>query len=123
MEVPQGMIDLSNHADFEALLRPRRPTEDGFLGTYDPFVCVVFSASWCGPCRRIDKKLLVNSTKLVTWYHCDVDVNEVSLGYCGGKSIPSFVLVRDGLFIGRLEGPRDANHVLEWLSQYGVSMK
>lgn len=120
MEVPKGMIDLSNHDDFEAMLRPRRPTEDGFLGTYAPFVVVCFSAKWCGPCRRIDKAYLVENAKSVIWYHCDVDKNETTLGYCGGTSIPAFVLIRDGAFVGKLDGPRDAKHVLEWISQYGV---
>ncbi len=122
MSAPQGMISLSNHMDFEAMLRPRRPTEEAFFGSYDPFVVVCFSAKWCGPCRRIDKKYLVEHCVAAKWYHCDVDENDVTLGYCGGSAIPSFVLLRDGTFVGRLEGPRDAQHVLQWLSQYGVPL-
>ena len=120
MGTPEGMINLSNHFDFEAMLRARRPTDESFFQTFDPFVVVCFSAKWCGPCRRINKSYLVENGKAVKWYHCDVDQNETTLGYCGGHSIPAFVLIRDGVFVGRLEGPRDAPHVLEWLSQYGV---
>ena len=120
MDAPQGMIALHDHANFERMLRPRRPIEDGFFDKYDPYVVVCFSAKWCGPCRRIDKAALVKSAPGVTWYHCDVDANEITLGYCGGRSIPAFVLVRDGVFVGRLEGPRDAQHVLEWIKEYGA---
>ena len=120
MPIPQGMTNLSNHLDFEAMLRPRTKNQEMVAKAYAPFVCVSFSANWCGPCRRIDKKMLVSRTPSVLWYHCDVDENDVTLGYCGGNSIPTFVLVRDGHFVGKLEGPRDAPHVLDWLTQYGV---
>lgn len=113
--IPEGMIALQTHEQFESLLRPRRPTEDGFLGKYMPCVVICFSATWCGPCRRIDKKFLVSEGVGTDWYHCDVDENEYTLGYCGGKSIPSFVCIKDGLFKGLLEAPRDAEHVLSWV--------
>ncbi len=122
MEVPQGMIDLQRHSDFERLLRPKRPTEEGFDAVYAPFVVVCFSASWCGPCKRMDKKTLVAKTPGVKWLHCDVDVNDDTLKWSGCSAIPSFICLRNGDFVGRLEGPRDANHVLEWLSGYGVKV-
>jgi thioredoxin-like negative regulator of GroEL len=116
----QKMIDLLRHQQFEALLRPHRPTEDGFDAQYEPFVCISFSAKWCGPCRRLDKESMVKHSKSVKWYHCDIDTNDVTLGFCGMKSIPSFALIRNGDFVGKLEGPRDAMHVLDWLKEYGV---
>lgn len=123
MELVQGMTALHNHADLELMLRPRRATEEGILDQYHPYVVVCFSAKWCGPCRRIDKASLVQKAPSVKWFHCDVDVNEISLGYCGGRSIPAFVLIRDGTFVGRLEGPRDAQHVLEWIKEYGAQVQ
>jgi len=114
------MINLLRQQEFEALLRPRRPTEDGFEAEYEPFVCISFSAKWCGPCRRLDKESLVKHSKSVKWYHCDIDENDITLGFCGMKSIPSFALIRNGDFVGKLEGPRDAMHVLDWLKEYGV---
>jgi thiol-disulfide isomerase/thioredoxin len=118
-----GMIPLPNHPDFEALFRPRRPTEDGFMGAYDRYVVVSFSATWCGPCKRINKKELVEHTPGVKWYAVDVDENETSLGYAGCKGVPSFVIIVDGIFKDRKTGATGAADVLLWLNQNGVPVQ
>lgn len=117
-----GMTPLPNHADFEAMLRPRRPTEDGFLGTYDPWAVVAFSAKWCGPCQRINKKVLVESTPDVKWYSVDVDINKTTMGYCGLYKIPSFVLLKDGVFVDRKEGAASPSDILLWLESKNVPL-
>ena len=117
------MIPLPNHMDFEAMLRPRRPTEEGFLGSYDKWVAVSFSASWCGPCRNIDKKKLVELTPGIKWYAVDVDQNDTTLGYCGLQSIPSFVVLKDGVFSGRKQGAGSVGEILQWLSESGAPVK
>jgi thioredoxin-like negative regulator of GroEL len=104
------------------MLRPRRPTEDGFTDKYPPFVVVSFSAKWCKPCLLLDKETIVKRSPGVAWYHCDVDVNDITLGYCGLSAIPSFVIIKDGDFKDRLEGPANANVVLAWLSSHGVKL-
>jgi thioredoxin-like negative regulator of GroEL len=118
-----GMTPLPNHLDFEAMLRPRRPTEDGFLGTYDMWVVVSFSAKWCGPCQRLDKKSIVKATPNVHWYAVDVDENDTTLGYCNCRSIPAFVILKDGLFLDKKEGANSAQDVLDWLASKGVPVK
>ena len=117
-----GMTPLPNHEDFEAMLRPRRPTEDGFLGNYAPWVVVCFSAKWCRPCQRLDKAAIVEATPEVTWYSCDVDENKVTMGYCGLRSIPSFAVIRDGSFLDTKVGGQSVNEVLDWLKSKGVSV-
>jgi thioredoxin-like negative regulator of GroEL len=118
-----GMIPLPNHLDMEKLLRPRRPIQDGFLDDYDPYVVIIFSAKWCGPCQKLNKKLLVDITPGVTWYSVDVDINKTSLGYCGLQSIPSFVVIKDGLFTDKKSGAATLQEILLWLQNNGVQVE
>lgn len=113
------MMLLRNHEFFEGLLKPRgnRPNQDWNEANkaYDPYVAVCFHATWCGPCKRLDKKTLVKLTPSVLWYSCDVDEVQETLGYCGLQSIPSFVLIKDGQFVGRKSGAGSVGELLQWL--------
>ena len=117
------MMVLPSHEFFEGLLKPRgnRPNQDwsAVKATYEPFVAVCFHATWCGPCKRLDKKSLVQFTPNVKWFSCDVDQVEETLGYCGLESIPSFVLIKDGQFIGRKSGAGSVGELLQWLDENG----
>jgi thiol-disulfide isomerase/thioredoxin len=115
-----GMIPLPNHLDFEKMLRPRRPTSEDFFGNFDPHVVVCFTAKWCGPCQQLNKKLLVDLTPNVKWYSVDIDINKTTLGYCGLQSIPSFVIINDGLFKDRRSGGGKIADILLWLSNNEV---
>jgi thioredoxin-like negative regulator of GroEL len=116
-----GMIPLPNHMNFEQLFRPRRPTEEGFIGgNYSKWVVVCFSAVWCGPCQRLDKKLIVDTTPDVVWYAVDIDENETSLGYAGCSGVPAFVIIKDGVFVDRMVGAGSVAHVLNWLNKNGA---
>jgi thioredoxin-like negative regulator of GroEL len=114
------MTPLREHEEFEALLRPRRATEESFFNKFDPLVCVSFSAKWCGPCQKLDKETIMRKTPGVSWYSVDVDENNVSLGYCSLYKIPSFCFIKDGLFTSKKEGAKDADDVLDWLASNGV---
>ena len=113
------LTPLQSHEAFEDMLRPRRPTEDGFLGTYPPWVCIAFSAKWCGPCKALDKQAIAAAAPAVLWYSCDVDEVPNTLGYCGLKSIPGFCLLKDGVFKDRKAGGTQQD-VLDWLASNGV---
>ena len=115
------MIPLPNHEAFEAMLRPRKPVEDGVVRNYPEWVCVSFTASWCGPCKRLDKAAIVNATPGIVWYVCDVDQNNHTLGFCGLNSIPGFCLIKNGVFKDRKAGASSVQDVLHWLASNGVS--
>ena len=121
------MKRLKNQLEFEALIIPRiikADAESEPTKKYDPYVCVQFSAAWCGPCKRIDKAALVEKYgNTVTWYICDVDENDYTLGYCGMRKIPSFAFIVGGQFAGRLEGCSSTADVGRWMDQFIGSEK
>jgi len=78
------MIPLQNHEEFEQL----------YGGELQTPVVIYFTAKWCGPCRGIDKVFLENEFKKLPMYICDVDENSYTSGFCGIRSIPSFMILK-----------------------------
>ena len=75
-----------------------------------------FTADWCGACKRIDWPLIEKTleSKKITWFKCDVDMNDYTLGYCGMKSIPSFVCILNGGFKSKLSSS-NTEAIIEWI--------
>lgn len=76
--------------------------------------CIYFTARWCGACKRLDLSALEAATPGVTWYKCDVDVNTYSPGFCGVRSIPSFMLIVNKRPIGPMTSS-DTGKALSWI--------
>ena len=55
---------------------------------------VYFTASWCKPCKKLDRDLIVAKAKesFLPIYICDAEENEYTPGFCGVRSFPTFVL-------------------------------
>lgn len=75
------------------------------LESTQPFV-LWFSASWCGPCRSINKTEL---TELATGlglplYYCDADAHPTIMDACRIQKIPTFLVIRDGKLGARMSG-------------------
>ena len=53
-----------------------------------------FSAAWCGPCQRMDKKELEAAAKemALPLYYCDHVVNPDTTDHVGVKQFPTFVM-------------------------------
>lgn len=101
------MIPLENQEQFESLLNP--------VNKNPSFVVVYFTASWCGPCSRLDKDLIQASVPEATWYKCDIDQNKYTLGYCGLKTVPSFCVIKNSKFLGKFSSS-DTSMVIETLN-------
>ena len=97
------MIPLRNHEAFEAILQSQRP-----------ITMIKFGATWCGPCKRIDKDILCNLSKDIIWYDCDLDENEDTPAYCGVEKIPSFLAIVKGE-VKPLFQSSDTNQVIQWM--------
>jgi thioredoxin-like negative regulator of GroEL len=107
MEFPSQMLRLKSQEQFETDILNTK--------TGPAYVCIVFSAAWCGPCKKLDKEGLVRAHADITWYGCDVDENTYTHGYCGLKKIPSYVFVKNGKFVDKLEGTTDIGAINSWL--------
>ena len=74
------------------------PTQEEFEALYTSDLTgpqlIYFTAAWCGPCRGIDKALIESSCTNVRMYICDVNVNGYTPGFCGVRSIPSFLVLK-----------------------------
>jgi hypothetical protein len=57
---------------------------------------IYFTADWCGACKRVDWEFLLEEFPALKIYRCDVDVNKYTAGFCGVRSIPSFVMLLPG---------------------------
>jgi thioredoxin-like negative regulator of GroEL len=86
----QKMMPLQTQQQFEDLIAKNPPQP------HNPIVIIKFGATWCGPCKRIDKEMLLGLSDKIVWYDCDVDENDYTPGYCGVKSIPAFLAVVNG---------------------------
>jgi thioredoxin-like negative regulator of GroEL len=109
MEFPEGMMRLKTQEQLE--------TEILGAKTGPPYVCILFSADWCGPCKKLDKEVLLRTHSDVVWYGCDVDENMYSHGYCGLQKIPSFAFIKNGRFVDKLQGTIDLAAINAWINK------
>jgi thioredoxin len=78
--------------------------------TFGPGVTLVdFTAKWCGPCKVMEPVLAALAKEYagrVRVVAIDVDDEQVLAQQFDVRSMPTFVLVRDGIEIGRTVGSR-----------------
>lgn len=77
---------------------------------------VYFTATWCGPCQRLDvSKLDETATKSgLTLWKCDITKNDYTPGYCGVRSIPTFMFFQPGKSVKTLQSS-DTEAVVQWI--------
>lgn len=106
------MIPLQTQEQFEQLLG-RAHSE-----TPVPTFCIIyFTANWCGACKRLDLPLILKAAPGATWFKCDIDKNDYTAGYCGIRSIPTFLVIQNGKVMGTL-GESRTEMVVEWLKRF-----
>lgn len=99
---------LENHEHFEQLIG--KASCDYAL---PDLVVIWFSAQWCGPCKKVNVELLESSFP-ATWLKCDIDRNDYTAGYCGLRSIPSFLVVYKKKILGS-KSSSNTQEILAWL--------
>ncbi len=108
---PKGMPMLPSHDYFEQLLgRQEAPA-----GTLMPqFTVIYFTANWCGACKRLDTEALMEEIPEANWLKCDIDANSYTPGFCGVRSIPTFIVVADSQVKSTMTS-NDTVKVAQWV--------
>lgn len=102
------MTPLLNQETFEELIgRNKNKPQEGITIVY-------FTAKWCGPCNRLGLGQLLALSDKIKWYLCDVDENDYTPGFCGIKSIPSFMAILNGK-PQPLYSNSDTQAVIQWI--------
>jgi thioredoxin 1 len=105
------ILPLNEHSLFEHLYNPANSkghivSPGDTVYAFEPQypILINFTASWCGPCQRIDWGFLLEEFghRFAAIYKCDIDQNKYTPGYCGVKAIPSWMI---------LKGPKQAETV------------
>ena len=106
------MTLLQTQEEFEILLG-KVPTEKPL-----PLLTVVyFTAEWCKACKRLDLDLIQQSCPKSTWLKCDIDKNDYTAGYCGIRSIPTFLVIREKKILSQLSDS-STEKVVDWLKRF-----
>ena len=87
----------------------------------DKYILLFFTASWCGPCKRIYPELEELSRKLnknlieIYKVHIDNDDNEQVSEIFNVKSVPSFYLMKNNKCVSEFKGA-DINGIKNMLN-------
>ncbi len=106
------MTPLQDQEQFEVLLG-KVPTEK----PVPTLVVIYFTASWCKACKRLNLDEIQQVLPKATWMKCDIDKNDYTPGYCGIRSIPTFLLLQDKKVASQLSDSR-TEKVVEWLKRF-----
>ena len=69
-----------------------------------------FSAEWCGPCRTF-KPTMEALSKEIPIRFIDVDISANTSQNYNVRSVPTTILIKDGIEVGRLIGPKSMNEI------------
>jgi thioredoxin-like negative regulator of GroEL len=77
---------------------------------------IYFTAKWCSACRRIKIEEVIKACKDIRLMKCDVDLNNYTAGFCGIRTIPTFLAIKDMKIIGQLSSS-DTEKIVGWVQQ------
>lgn len=81
---------------------------DEVLDDTDNYLFFYFTATWCGPCKRIAPSIIKLdeglSEKKIRFCKVDIDENEELCERCEIKSVPTFIIMKDKKILGTVNG-------------------
>jgi len=75
-----------------------------------------FTAEWCNPCQRtrpVAEELKRDG--LIDFIFVDVDTETELLEQFGIKSVPTYILLKDGLEVKRMSGAKNREDFLDFI--------
>ena len=75
-----------------------------------------FTADWCNPCQRtrpIAEELIRDG--LIDFVFVDADTEIELLQHFGIKSVPTYILIQDGVEVKRMNGAKTRGQFLEFI--------
>lgn len=75
--------------------------------------CVLFSSGWCSPChdmkQTILSQVLPKHSSKSTFFEVDTDYNTAITHELGVRTIPSILIIKDGVVVADIVGRVDAS--------------
>jgi thiol-disulfide isomerase/thioredoxin len=80
---------------------------------------VYFTATWCGPCKRLDLDKIEAAAKAVgiPLWKCEQTENDYTAGYCDVRSLPTFLLLQPKTIVGRLSSS-STDTIVDWMKGF-----
>ena len=75
-----------------------------------------FSASWCGPCQRLSNAIKDMGDVPVDIKEIDIDDNLDLAAQYSVRSVPTMVMLENGVEVGRMTGAMPVGKVKEFLN-------
>jgi thioredoxin-like negative regulator of GroEL len=75
-----------------------------------------FTADWCNPCQRtrpVAEELIRDG--LIDFVFVDADTEIELLQHFGIKSVPTYILIQDGVEVKRMNGAKTREQFLEFV--------
>ena len=107
---------LISHVEFEQLIGVQDPDPGVVL---PHFTVIYFTASWCGACRALDLAAIEAAVPGANWLKCDIDQNDYTPGYCGVRSIPTFIIVHNKKVVDTLTS-NNTQKVIDWAAGHAL---
>jgi thioredoxin 1 len=80
-------------------------------------IAYYFTADWCGPCKRVRPIVEeINKDSVVKFKIIDVDSEMELVKAFEIKSVPTFIVIKDGEIVRRATGSQTKDNLLEMLN-------